>query len=261
MGPFLSLRSRARSGLFLMCEHATSRLPRGREPTRPEREVLASHWGWDIGAWDLTRALSGRLAATAVGGRWSRLLIDLNRAVSDPMLIRREAQGVAFRWNRHLGPAEVERRVLAFHAPYHAEVDRRIVGHLVRGVRPLILAVHTFTPELDGEGRPFEIGVLYREHSRLARDVGRGIADAGLRVRYNEPYSGLGGMMYSAERHGTHHGLACLELEVNQGLFERRTTAARLGAVIARALRRTLQRTRPTASGTRRAPAASRGPC
>ncbi len=248
--PYLSLRPRARAGVLLTCEHATNRLPRGIAASRPEREILASHWGWDIGAWDLTRELSRRLGATAVGGRWSRLLIDLNRAVSEPTLVRQVAGGVALAWNRRLGPAEVERRVLTHHAPYHAEVERRIVSHLVRGARPLILAIHSFAPELSGERRRFEIGVLFGRHSRLARVLGRGLADTGLRVRYNEPYSGLRGMMYSAETHGTRHDLPCLELEVNQGLFEERTAAARLGRAIARVLSRTLRGPTPTVSGT-----------
>ena len=49
--------------------------------------------------------------------------------------------------------------------------------------------------------------------------LAEGLKKSGLRVRYNEPYSGLAGMMYAIHRHGTHHGLPCLELEVNQDLL------------------------------------------
>ena len=55
-------------------------------------------------------------------------------------------------------------------------------------------------------------------------------------MRYNEPYSGLAGMMYSIHRHATHHGLPCLELEVNQDLFHRKGAAQRLAAAVAQAL-------------------------
>jgi predicted N-formylglutamate amidohydrolase len=185
----------------------------------------------------LTREVSRRLDAAAVTGRWSRLLVDLNRPVSDPTLVRQEADGVAIPWNRRLSPRRLEQRVLSYHAPYHAEVDRVILRHLVRGVRPTLVAVHTFTPELDGKSRPFDAGVLFTDHARLAYRIGKALRTDGLRVRYNEPYSGLAGMMYSVDRHGRHHGLTNIELELNQALFDSPRAVVRLAASTVRALR------------------------
>lgn len=231
--PYLSVASRALAPVVLTCEHASNRLPFGGRLGVLERAALAAHWGWDIGAWELTRELARRLGTSAVGGRWSRLVIDLNRRVDEPGLIRRDAGGVSLSWNDPVPPEEVERRVLAYHAPYHLEIDRLILSRVVRGVRPLLFSVHTFTPELRGRRRSFEVGVLYDRHARLAHRLARRLRGAGLDVRYNQPYSGKRGLMYSAERHGTHHDLPCLELEVNQGLFARRSAASRLGRVVA----------------------------
>jgi predicted N-formylglutamate amidohydrolase len=222
--------------VLLTCEHASNRLPFPGGPERPLRELLDSHWGWDPGALGLTRELSRRLGAAAVTGCWSRLLIDLNRPVTDPTLIRREAGGVPIPWNRRLSPHQMERRVLAYHAPYHAEVDRMILRHLVRGVRPTLVAIHTFTPELDGKTRPFDAGVLFTDHARLAYGIGKALRSRGLRVRYNEPYSGLAGMMYSVDRHGKHHELTNIELEFNQALFASRRGATRVASAAAHAL-------------------------
>ena len=87
-------------------------------PIAPEeRELLATHWGWDLGGWALTRDLSRRLRASAIGGIYSRLWIDLNRRVDDPTLVRKVAGGVRLSWNRRVGPAEIERRALAEHCP------------------------------------------------------------------------------------------------------------------------------------------------
>ena len=80
---FLSIRPASVSPVVLTCEHASNRLPFRTKLTRDQRAVLNAHWGWDIGAWDLTRELARRLGTGAVGGRWSRLLIDLNRNVDD----------------------------------------------------------------------------------------------------------------------------------------------------------------------------------
>jgi len=214
------LRPNSLSPIVLTCEHASRALPRGMTPRgRAERAVLVSHWGWDIGAWDLTRALSRRLQAAAVGGGWSRLVVDLNRRIGDPTLIRPEAEGVVLSWNARVTPAEIERRALAFHVPYHAAINLMVIRRIARGVRPVLFAVHSFTPLYDGRHRDFDVGVLFDRCRSGAIRLAEGLKKSGLRVRYNEPYSGLAGMMYAIHRHGTHHGLPCLELEVNQDLL------------------------------------------
>jgi predicted N-formylglutamate amidohydrolase len=232
--PFLLEDPRSVSPVLLLCEHAANRLPFTRNVRAAHRAVLRSHWGWDIGAWELTRELARRLGATAIGGRWSRLLIDLNRRVDDPTLIPRRAGRTVLPWNDGIDAETAEQRVLDYHTPYHVEVDRLILRRLVRRVRPVLLAVHTFTPRFRGGSRPFQIGILYEHHRDLARRLGRVLRDAGLTVRYNQPYSGLKGMMYAVDRHGSHHRLPCLEVEVNQRMLKPPDAVRRLGAAIAR---------------------------
>lgn len=235
--PVLRVAPAALADVLLTCEHASRRLPPGVTPRVEERSILASHWGWDIGTWSVTRELARRLAATAVGGAVSRLWVDLNRRVDDPTLFRLELEGRRLSWNRRLSRNERLRRLEDWHAPYHAEIDRQVRRHVLADLRPLIFAVHSFTPRLDGRTRNYEIGVLFDRYSRAARLLGRQFRDAGLRVRYNQPYSGKRGLMYSADRHGSHHGLPNLELELNQALFEDPQAARRLAAVVADSLR------------------------
>ncbi len=235
--PFLRVSPRSTMPVVLTCEHATNRLPGSPRLAADERRILATHWGWDIGAWQLTHELAVRLGTSAVGGQWSRLWIDLNRRVDDPTLIRARAGTIDLSWNVRLTMSERERRVLSLHAPYHEEIDRLIIRRVVRGRRPLLFALHTFTPDFDGQIRRFDAGVLYERDRGLAHRLGRRLREAGLSVRYNQPYSGMAGMMYSVDRHGKHHGLPCLELELNQELFRRRTAAGRLARVIEPAAR------------------------
>lgn len=242
MKPYLSIAPARTSPVVLTCEHATHRLPRPGRLGGQERRVLESHWGWDIGAWSLTRDLARRLSTSAVGGRWSRLFIDLNRRIDDPTLIRKVAAGVELSWNRGIGAAETERRIVEHHAPYHAEIDRLIMRRVVRGIRPLLFAVHSFTPMFDGHRRNFDIGILYERHQGLAQILVRSLREAGLAVRYNQPYSGMAGMMYSVDRHGKHHQLACLEIEVNHDLVGRPGAAAALGRRVSDGIRELLAR-------------------
>jgi predicted N-formylglutamate amidohydrolase len=234
---FVEIAPRSVEPVVLTCEHATRSLPPGIRPSAAERRILATHWGWDIGAWEMTRGLARRLGTSAIGGRWSRLWIDLNRRVDDPTLIRTRAADSELSWNRELTVAERERRVVAIHAAYHEAVDRLIIRRIVRETRPLLFAVHTFTDVFDGRRREFDAGVLFERDRSLAHRFGRRLASEGLEVRYNRPYSGMAGMMYSVDRHGKHHGLPCLELELNQQLFRRRSNVARLLRVTERAIR------------------------
>lgn len=225
------------SGIVITCEHASPALPPGMRAQGPaERVLLRSHWGWDIGAWDLTRQVARRLGASAVGGRFTRLVVDLNRPVSDPTLIRRAAKGVPLSWNERLSPVEIERRMLLYHNPYHETIDRLIIHRLARGARPLLFAMHSFTGEINARRRAFDAGVLFDRSRSSAMLLADGLRAAGLKVRYNQPYSGLAGMMYSIHRHGTHHGLPCLELEVHQDRLGTPAAIARLASAVARAL-------------------------
>lgn len=238
--------SRHATPLVLTCEHASNRLAPGCRPrTGAERAILDTHWAWDIGAWDVARRLARRLGAAAVGGGMSRLVVDLNRPVVDPSLVRREAGWVKISWNRRLPPEEIERRMRAFHLPYHDAIDRAILRLVVRGARPLLLSVHSFTPVYEGRRREFDMGVLFDRSRGHAERLIRGLRREGFEVRENEPYSGIAGMMYSIHRHGTHHDLPCLELEMNQALFRDRGAAARLAPRIARALAPLLAQQRP----------------
>jgi predicted N-formylglutamate amidohydrolase len=235
--PFLRLRPASLSAVLLTCEHARHALPPPLRAAAPdELEILRSHWGWDPGAWDLTRALSRRTGFGAVGARWSRLVIDPNRRIDDPTLIRHEAEGVALSFNQRLAPSERERRIDAYHAPYHAEIDRLLMRRIVRGIHPAVLAIHSFTPVLHRHRRDFDVGVLYDDHAVLARRLARRVRAAGFRVRMNEPYSGIAGMMYAADRHGSHLDLPCLELEVNQARIGTRDQAEEIAGRLADAI-------------------------
>ena len=227
-------------------------MPRAYRSLGLERHQLRDHIGWDIGAREVQREVARRLGAPQVASRWSRLLVDCNRAPDDPSLILAVSDGVRVPGNDRVSRAERDRRLERYHAPYHAAVDRtveralaaphaahkegRAQGRALPEVR--ILALHSFTPVMAGVKRRLDVGVLYDAHPRLARGLGRALGELGYRVRYNQPYSGLAGLIYSARRHGTRHRVAYVELEINNALIRTPEGAARLGRDVARALRR-----------------------
>lgn len=233
--------SRSRRDLWILtCEHASAAVPRAYRGLGLARAQRTDHIGWDVGAHALQRAIAAEIGAPWVASRWSRLLVDCNRAPDDPSLILSVSDGVRVPGNARVGAAERRRRLAAFYEPYHRAVERTIERARARDPesRLRLLALHSFTPVMSGVERALDIGVLFDAHPRLARRLGAALRQAGYRVRYNEPYSGLAGLIYSARRHGDAAGIPYVELEVNNALLREPARIARIGRDVARALRR-----------------------
>jgi len=231
------LRGDAVPHTVLTCEHATPLMPRKIRCSESQRRRLGEHWGWDRGAWDVCKELHAVLRAPAVGSRLSRLWIDLNRAIGDASMFRAEVGGVQLPWNDPPSITERRHRIDTVYRPYHDAIDRVLSDALLRDGRPLVFSVHSFTSRLGRRRRAFDIGILYHRSPAAAQRMVRHFRQAGLRVRYNEPYSGREGMMYSAERHAATFGLDCLELECNQELFKRVDASRRIAKIAGNALR------------------------
>lgn len=222
-----------RARVVLTCEHASAAVPDEYANLGLAPAQLADHIGWDIGAAAVAEELSRRLGAPAVLSAASRLLVDCNRDLNDSDLMPHESHGIAIPGNAALDAAERERRLAGFYDPYHAAVDAQLARH----PDALLLSIHSFTPELNGRARPFDVGVLFDDFDDLAHAFTRHITAAGFAVRMNEPYSGLDGLIFSARSHGRRHGVRYLELEINNRLLRRdgdiRALAVRLSEAVA----------------------------
>ena len=238
MTAFTVINPDRRRGLVLTCEHATCAVPVEYDDLGLDDEQLREHIGWDVGASALTEALAQRLAAPAVQSGVSRLLIDCNRDLADPDLIVSESHGVQVPGNQFIDAAEREWRIRDFYEPYHDAID----DVLATRQDALLLSVHSFTPILNGRERRFDAGVLFDSFVAEAEDFGAGLASAGLKVRYNQPYSGLDGLIFSARTHGMQHGLRYLELEVNNRLLRDAGGIDRIATAVAQALSPVLER-------------------
>ena len=216
--------------LLFTCEHASNRVPSPWRLRPADRSLLATHWGYDIGARPLTVELARLARGTAALSRFSRLLIDPNRDPTDPTAVLERCDDGAPSFNKAADRAE---RVRRFHEPFHDRLDRTI-----RARRPRFLcSVHSFTPVFRQQARPMEAGVLFDQHDDLAELLLRALRAHGVRAEANEPYSGKAGLIYSANRHGTSHGLPYLEIEVRQDLIASERQARRMARRVWAALR------------------------
>lgn len=227
------LRPDGAGPLVLTCEHASAALPPPLRASAQDRAWLATHWGVDIGAADVTRALSQALDAPAVLGVASRLVLDLNRSPDDPTLALPAVEGVALGFNAGLDAAGRAERIAGLHVPYHDAVAATLQGRLARPGPVLLFSVHSFTPDYMGTIRAVEMGVLFDAYEGLARVLAESLSAEGWHTRLNEPWSGLEGLIYSANRHGRATGCPYLEIEIRQDLID---TPRKAEAVAARLL-------------------------
>ena len=212
-------RSDGKSRLLFLCDHASNALPEGGLGLDPG--LLATHIAYDIGAAAVTRALAAAYGAPALLGRWSRLLIDLNRGADDPTIVMKLSDGSIVPGNRDTDAAEVARRIAAWHAPYHAAIDAELDR---MGPHAVVISMHSFTPAWKGRQRPWDVGVLYDRDTRLSAPLMIRLAEAGFSVGDNEPYTGAleGDTLY---QHGTLRGLPHVLIEIRQDLIDSDTAA------------------------------------
>jgi predicted N-formylglutamate amidohydrolase len=180
--------------VVVSCEHASNRLPAAYGRLGLPPRVFRTHFAWDLGAAQVARCLARELGASLHLGRWSRLLIDLNRSAHNRSLIPERAFGLAVPGNRSLAPQERGRRLLRYYLPYRAAVLADVEASILRHGVCLHLSIHSFTPELHGRARNADVGLLYdpsrRAERRFVDLAAEPLSDAGLRVRLNYPYRG-----------------------------------------------------------------------
>jgi predicted N-formylglutamate amidohydrolase len=202
--------------LLVTCEHGGNRVPpRYRPLFRGFERALNTHLGYDPGALWMAREMAAEFGAPLVFSTVTRLLVDLNRSLGHPHL-----HGEPI---RRLAP-DVHRRILVDHyAPYRSRaygLVRRAVG---RGRRVVHISSHSFTPELNGDIRTADIGLLYdparRGEARMCERWKAAIGQMApqLKVRRNYPYAGRNdGLTSHFRRLYPAASYVGVELELNQ---------------------------------------------
>jgi predicted N-formylglutamate amidohydrolase len=218
--PFQRLNADGGRPLLLVCDHATRAFPAALGFLGVSAAARASHIAYDIGAAEVTRRLACLLDAPALLGGYSRLVLDLNRGLDSPTLIPEESDGVAIPGNRGLAPAAREARIAALHRPWHRAVASELRRLWARhGVAPTLVGIHSFTPVMAGQARPWEVGVLWDGDDALARPLMAALAAAGdLRVGDNQPYSARNPEGGTLETHAIEAGLPGVAVEIRQDL-------------------------------------------
>jgi predicted N-formylglutamate amidohydrolase len=203
------------SSAVLVCDHASNRVPQQLGSLGLDAAQLAEHIGWDPGAAEVARLLSAQLDAPLVLSSYSRLVIDCNRPLGNADSIAEQSAGVLVPGNCGLAQPEREQRINTLFRPYHNAIERLLDE---RCQRPnLLLSVHSFTPVLNGQPRPWHIGVSYWRDRRLAVLMLDELARRGnVIVGDNQPYPIEEDVDYTIPVHGEARGLPSVMIEIRQ---------------------------------------------
>ncbi|HRP73890.1 MAG TPA: N-formylglutamate amidohydrolase, partial [Luteimonas sp.] len=178
------------------------------------------HIGWDIGIAGTTARLAEALDACAIVQTYSRLVIDCNRPLEAPSSIPAASDGTSIPGNADLDDRERDRRAAAIFTPYHARIEAELDRRLREGRPTILVAMHSFTPSMNGDDRRWHAGVLYQRDARFAHallDTLQG--DGDLVVGDNQPYSVSDATDYAIPVHAERRGLPHVELEIRQDLI------------------------------------------
>jgi predicted N-formylglutamate amidohydrolase len=207
-------------GLVLSCEHAGNRVPRAYAELfrRAEaKRALESHRGFDPGALAVAEALARHFSLPLHAQRVTRLLVEVNRSTGHP--------GLYSAFSRVLSPEARELLLSRHYTPHRDRVEQALRKALAQRARVLHVAVHSFTPVLDGELRRADVGLLYDPARPLERRFGLCLQRAlkarvpELRVRLNYPYRGASDGLTTWLRKRLGPRYLGFELELNQALL------------------------------------------
>lgn len=178
------------------------------------QQVLRSHLGYDIGALELFDELK-ELADISFYAETTRLLVELNRSLHHNKLFSD--------YTRNLADADKNLILKHYYYPYRDKVEQLVQDFVMGGRSVLHIAVHSFTPVLNGEERQTDIGLLYDPKRKSEQAFCRTWREellkqqSDLMVRNNYPYLGIsdGLPTYLRKRFKDSEYLG-IELEVNQ---------------------------------------------
>jgi len=197
--PVFTHSSGAIPNLFVVADHAGTRVPKSLNNLGCDIDFSSIHFGCDIGVSAVMDELRKQGAETLVTN-YSRAVIDPNRMLDHPTLIPAVQDGITLPGNVGLSKDDREARIRELYDPYHEKLDALVDHHIVKNPRTLYFAVHSMEKQLlidgmghktDGKIRP-QIALIFSAKEDAMADAfasffrKAGINDIGMNI----PYSG-----------------------------------------------------------------------
>jgi predicted N-formylglutamate amidohydrolase len=229
-------------GLVIICDHASNTVPPDLAGLGLSAADLKRHIAWDIGAARVAAALATRFKVPAIFSGISRLVIDCNRDPSDPASIPLEVDRTPIPGNANLTVWHRAERMSRWFVPYHNGIEAMMSAALATVRDPVLLSVHSMTPELNGQVRTWPVALSSHEDKRLATPMLAALRKrVGFLVGDNQPYGLDPAEDYSVPVHAMRRALKHLQVEFRQDLIANDQGAAKWATVFGDALQEVLQ--------------------
>lgn len=204
--------------VIVTCEHGGNKIPKEyRELFLQHKSLLASHRGFDIGAWELADIIYNQVGDYYFHSVITRLLIDFNRTPSSRSLYSTVTK------NLDAHTKEIIKR--KYYDPYIQAITQTIDEFIYYNYLLIHLSIHSFTPIINDVVRNADIGILYdpkrdNEKSFSSNWIQQLHNGSSLKVRMNYPYKGIANGLTTYFRDKTKsRNYIGIELEVNQNLL------------------------------------------
>tara|TARA_A100001388_G_scaffold258476_1_gene225036 strand:- start:1161 stop:1679 length:519 start_codon:yes stop_codon:yes gene_type:complete len=170
-------------------------------------------------------------------GEYSRLIIDLNRDISDPTLIPEIVDRNVIVKNLNLSNYEKKKRITEIYNRYHRKITTTINQNNIKA----LISLHSFNPIFKKKKRNIHFGILSNQDRRLSEYIIAEMKSRKLRVGDNEPYKGnlIGDTMY---KHGLKNNLHHTLIEVRNDLLSSPTKVHRVSALLKEIINNSINR-------------------
>lgn len=139
----------------------------------------------DLGAEDLAARIASDTKLPVLCSRVSRLVVDVNRPVTSDTIFRPLADGNPVLLNAKLSAEEKQDRIDRYWKPYRFELNEILINN---PSIELVISVHSFTSNYEGDHRDCEIGILYLDSVKEASWFIKDFEEKGYKVVENEPW-------------------------------------------------------------------------
>ena len=235
--PFSIFNVGGSSNLLFTSDHNGSAIPTKLENLGVPLNELRRHVAYDIGIDAVAHALSARFNATLIVANYSRLVIDCNRHPGSAGSIPSVSDNTVVPGNKNLSDNDIKSREDEIFDAYHSSVGNRISIMRSENKNPILISLHSFTPVISGQFRPWEIGILFKDDERLSAPLINKLREQkDLNIGDNKPYSGSEPAGYTVDHHVEPLNLPSVAAEFRQDLIEFESGAVRWANIFGDAL-------------------------
>ncbi|OED37274.1 hypothetical protein AB833_24280 [Chromatiales bacterium (ex Bugula neritina AB1)] len=220
---------------LLLCEHAGQEIPLSLKSLGLSSDSLDTHIAYDIGAENTAKNIARALSVMLIIQRYSRLVIDCNRPPEAADSIPEISHGTSIPGNRQLSDIEKQQRVEEIFNPLDHTINEHFANNSVRWA----FSIHSFTPELNGKQRPWDLGLLFRNDTSTAISMAEyaSVNYPLINIGLNQPYEIEDQSDWFIPQHAEKHRIANCLIEIRNDHIRTVSGQQKWAAIVADLIR------------------------